>query len=223
MNMRTWLVVEDEPDLYDMVLAMYNVLGVDGIAFATGEEAVEWIEEVESGVSEEEIPELGLLDIRLPGDINGLQVGERIRKTQEIKDMVVILMTAFQMSPQEEKEALSQTGADMLLYKPLPQIEKFEKIVQDLFDSRDNNGQVSVDDQDDQDIQGDHDSIDNLAGVDDHDGLDSMDDQDDQDIQGDHDSIDNLTGVDDHDDQDSVDNHDDQDNSLWSRWRRWRR
>lgn len=131
--MRTWLVVEDEPDLYEMVLAMYNVLGVDGIAFATGEEAYEWLDEVEGGEFTEQLPEFGLLDIRLPGEIDGLKVGERIRKNAELKEMVLVLMTAYKMSAKEEQEALKQTGANLLLYKPLPKIDEFEKLVQDLF------------------------------------------------------------------------------------------
>ena len=134
--MRTWLVVEDEPDLYEMVLAMYNILGVDGIAFATGEEAFEWLDEVEEGRFDEELPEFGLLDIRLPGDVNGLMVGARIRKTSTVGEMILVLMTAFKLSVKEEREALKQTGADMLLYKPLPSIVEFEKMVQDLFDRR---------------------------------------------------------------------------------------
>ena len=42
--MTVWMVVEDEPDVYEMVLAMYETLGIDGVAFTTGEEAITWID-----------------------------------------------------------------------------------------------------------------------------------------------------------------------------------
>jgi len=134
--MRTWLVIEDEPDLYDMVLAMYSTLGVDGLSFTTGEEATEWIEEVENGKFKGELPEFGLLDIRLPGEIDGVMVGERLRGSPTMKNMVIVLMTAFKLSRKEEKEALSRTGANLLLYKPLPKLTDFDKMVHNLLKGR---------------------------------------------------------------------------------------
>lgn len=134
--MRTWMVVEDEPDLYEMVLAMYDVLGVDGVSFTNGEEFFEWVEEVEGGYFREELPEFGLLDIRLPGDIDGVQVGERIRSSPVMKDMVIVLMTAYQLSPKEERHVMDRTGADMLIYKPLPRLGEFSHMVQELLNRR---------------------------------------------------------------------------------------
>ena len=63
--MPTWMVVEDEQDLYDMILAMYDMLGIGGVAFATGIDAMDWIKDVERG-KEDDLPELALVDIRLP-------------------------------------------------------------------------------------------------------------------------------------------------------------
>jgi CheY-like chemotaxis protein len=130
--MATWMVLEDEPDLYDMIMAMYEMLGVEGVAFGAGEEAVDWIEDVENGHWEEELPELALLDIRMPDSISGLMVGERMRQSARLKNTVIVLMTAHKLSPSEEKEAIQQTDADLLMYKPLPGFAELERTFHDL-------------------------------------------------------------------------------------------
>lgn len=127
--MTTWMVVEDEPDLYDMVLTMYNMMGVDGVAFTTGEDALDWIDAVDSGQFADEIPELALLDIRLPGDIDGVRVGERIRHSNALKNTRVVLMTAYKLSSKDEEAAKQMTGAQILLYKPLPEFQTLKKIL----------------------------------------------------------------------------------------------
>lgn len=130
--MTTWMVVEDEPELYDMVLAMYNVLGIDGKAFSTGEDAVDWIEDVDQGQYTDELPELMLLDIRLPGKIQGPYVGERMRKSPVLGKMAIILMTGYKLDARQEKEVKKVAGANLLLYKPLPKIKEFQQIVKKL-------------------------------------------------------------------------------------------
>lgn len=130
--MSTWMLVEDESDLYEMILAMYDVLGIGGVAFATGEDATDWIVDVERGVYEGELPELALLDIRLPGDVNGLMVGSRMRESSMLSHTVIVLMTAFHLTPSEEQEAMDIAGADYLLYKPLPKIGELEKLLKGL-------------------------------------------------------------------------------------------
>lgn len=134
--MTTWMVVEDEPGLYDMVLAMYDTMGVNGVAFADGEEAMEWIEAVENGFFQEEIPELALIDIRLPGDVNGVSIAERMRGSRVLNNTAIALMTAYRMSPQDENEAMQISGADELFYKPLPDFHAFEKALRHMIQAR---------------------------------------------------------------------------------------
>lgn len=130
--MTTWMVVEDEPDLYDMVLAMYATMGVDGASFQTGEEAIEWIDEVDAGLYRGELPELALLDIRLPGKVSGTMVGARMRKSPILCDTRIVLMTAYKLSPREEQDMIKQAGSDLLLYKPLPKLTELQKLLRDL-------------------------------------------------------------------------------------------
>lgn len=127
--MTSWMLVEDEPDLYEMLLAMTQTMGVNGIAFPNGEEAVDWIEDVDAGMFQGELPELALLDIRLPGDISGPMVGSRLRKSPTLGKTRVILITAYRLSPSEEATVIQQAGADFLLYKPLPSFKELEAIL----------------------------------------------------------------------------------------------
>jgi len=134
--MPTWMVVEDEPDLYEMVLAMYGTMGVDGLAFVDGEEANDWMDEVRSGDFTEEMPELALLDIRLPGKIDGLTVGAKMRNTPVLENIPIVLMTAYKLSPSEEDRAFKISGADLLLYKPLPDHETLRDLFFQLIEGK---------------------------------------------------------------------------------------
>lgn len=127
--MTTYMVVEDEPDLYEMLTAMANVLEVDEVAFATGEEAVTWVEEVDAGMFEDEIPVLALIDLRLPGDIDGVMVAERLLQSPKLRHIAVVLMTAYHLSGDEEKEIKQRASADLLIYKPLPKFSELRDIL----------------------------------------------------------------------------------------------
>ena len=128
--MATWMVVEDEPDLYEVLLMMLETFGVDGLPFVDGEEAVDWIDGLDNGYYNGELPVVALLDIRLPGDIQGLDVGARLRQSPILShDIRIVLVTAYKMSPREEKEALRRAGANLLIYKPIPRFNDFRKMI----------------------------------------------------------------------------------------------
>jgi len=120
------MVVEDEPDIYEVLLAMFGIWGIDGVAFVDGEGAVAWIDDVDSGSFQGELPELALLDIRLPGDIDGVMVAERLRKSPKLSQTAIVFATAYRLSPDEEKNYITRTAADKLLYKPLPKFQDLQ-------------------------------------------------------------------------------------------------
>lgn len=125
------MVVEDEPDIYEVLLAMFGIWGIEGVAFVDGEEAVSWIDDVDQGSFQGELPELALLDIRLPGDLQGPDVGNRLRKsTTQLKNMAVILITAYKLTPEEEVKIIAQAGADKLVYKPLPKFNELQTLLE---------------------------------------------------------------------------------------------
>ena len=119
--MPTWMVVEDEPDIYELLLAMFELWGIEGVAFVDGAEAVSWIEDVDQGRVRGELPELAIIDIRLPDtEIDGPQVAARLRLSPKLKNIPIVLITAYRLSVEQEAEIMAKSGADDLLYKPLP-------------------------------------------------------------------------------------------------------
>jgi len=115
----TWMVVEDEPDIYDVLLAMFDLWGIEGVAFVDGAEAIAWIELVDQGRVHGDLPVLAIIDIRLP-EVSGPEVAARLRRSPVLGHIAIVLITAYHMSPEEEKEAIDLAQADLLMYKPLP-------------------------------------------------------------------------------------------------------
>lgn len=134
--MSTWMVVEDEPDIYEVLLAMFEMWGIEGVAFVDGEEAIAWIDDVDEDRFQGELPELALLDIRLPGEINGLMVGERLRKSKVLGDVSIVLTTAYNLTDEEQKEAMNKAGADKWLPKPLPKFTELQGILEEVIAER---------------------------------------------------------------------------------------
>lgn len=133
--MSTWMVVEDEPDIYEVLLAMFEVWGIEGVAFVDGSDAVTWVDDVDAGRVQAELPELAILDIRLPG-ASGPEVGERLRRSKKLKDVAIVLITAYRLQPSEEEAVVAQADADLLLYKPLPHPKEFRGILENMIAQR---------------------------------------------------------------------------------------
>jgi len=127
----TWMVVEDEPDIYEVLLAMFEMWGIEGVAFVDGEEAIAWLDDLDAGRYAGDIPELVLLDIRLPGEIDGVDVGERIRRSERLGQVPIVLTTGeVPPDPEAKEEVLRRTGADRWLVKPLPKFNELQGILE---------------------------------------------------------------------------------------------
>lgn len=127
--MTSWMIVEDEPGIYEVLVAMSEIVGKQGVAFVDGDEAVAWIEEVDKGSFEGELPELALIDIRLPTDITGPMVGARLRKSPRLNNIGIVLITAFIMRDEVKAGYIAEADADLLLPKPLPSVAEMQKIL----------------------------------------------------------------------------------------------
>jgi CheY-like chemotaxis protein len=125
------MVVEDEPDIYDVLLAMFEIWGIEGVAFVDGAEAVAWFEDVDQGRVRGDLPELAILDIRLP-EVSGPEVGNRLRRSPVLGDIAVVLITAYRLTPAEEEAVVVQAQADRLMYKPLPTMADLRKAMDDV-------------------------------------------------------------------------------------------
>src|SRR5262245_44268708 len=107
---------------------MMSVWGEKPLSFADGSAAWAWLDSVTGGTFSGELPSLALMDIRMPG-YTGDKVAARIRQTPGIKDIPIILMTAFSLSDAEIRDMVEQSGIDHLINKPLPDMEVFRSIL----------------------------------------------------------------------------------------------
>ena len=131
----TWLLVEDDTDIRNVVEVMISVWGEKPLTFADGNAAWAWLDKVEGGTFTGELPELALMDIRMPGH-TGDKIAARIRQTEALKDIAIILMTAFSLSETEIKTMTDQSGIDHLLNKPLPDMDIFRSTLYQVRDTR---------------------------------------------------------------------------------------
>lgn len=125
--MSTWMVVEDEPAIYAVLLSMFELWGIDGLAFVDGESAVKWIDEVDAGLFKGELPELALIDIRLSGKLDGGDVGARLCASPVLNQISIVLITAHRLSPEQERQILARSGAVKVINKPLPNINELQE------------------------------------------------------------------------------------------------
>lgn len=117
------LVVEDNPDNMITVKALlsenYRVLGAED-----GEKGVE--------AAKENVPDLVLMDIELPG-MSGIEAYKEIRKKPELNSVHVIALTASAM--EEERETILAYGFDAFIAKPIVAAE-FYKVIGEVLNGR---------------------------------------------------------------------------------------
>jgi CheY-like chemotaxis protein len=131
----TWLLAEDDTDIRTVISVMMTVWGEQPLVFPDGNAAWRWLDSVENGSYQGELPELALMDIRMPGHW-GDKIAARIRKTPGVRDIPIILMTAFTLSESEVNSMKEQTGVDHLINKPLPDLDVFRSMLYEIRDKR---------------------------------------------------------------------------------------
>lgn len=124
------MIAEDEADIRRLVTTMSEVWGHTTIAFENGQKAWDWLDQVEAGTVDE-LPQFALMDIRMPG-YWGDAVAKRIRQTQSIQDIPIVLMTAFALTEEEMSEMMAEAGVDYIINKPLPDFMKLKTILENI-------------------------------------------------------------------------------------------
>ena len=109
------LIVDDEPRVINLVREVLNATGFDVIAACSGESAIE--------LAALEQPDLILLDIILPGALDGYQVAKRLH---EFSDVPIIMLTA----KVREVDMLHgfEVGADDYITKPFSSKELLARV-----------------------------------------------------------------------------------------------
>ena len=101
------LIVEDEPDIAELVKFHCEREGLDAQTVPSGKLALDAVRK--------DPPELVILDLMLP-DVGGLEVCRRMKQWPETKDVSIVMVTA----KGEESDVVAglETGADDYVVKP---------------------------------------------------------------------------------------------------------
>jgi CheY-like chemotaxis protein len=134
-SMTTWLIAEDEADIRTLIATMCAVWGHETMLFENGGLVWEWLDKVESGSHDGQMPDLILLDIRMPGK-KGDEIARRMRSMPAFDSLPVVLMTAFSLDDQERGNYLNTVGVDYIVNKPLPDFEEFRVLLHNIVERK---------------------------------------------------------------------------------------
>ena len=112
------LVVDDKEDSRRLVRKVLTPRGYAVVEAASGEEAIH--------MSLTELPDLILMDVRLPGGIDGLEATRRIKALSQLTHVPILAVTAS-VRPEDAQKALD-AGCDAFVRKPI-EIDELPKLV----------------------------------------------------------------------------------------------
>ena len=125
-----WMIVEDNLELQTVLSAMCEMWDVQPIVFSDGNAAIAWLDVIATGAYQGPLPDVALLDVRLPGE-SGPNIGARLRAIPSLGRTAVILMSAYWMSSSNKQETLALCQADLMLDKPLPDMDILRQMIEE--------------------------------------------------------------------------------------------
>ena len=115
------LIVEDVPDILELLSATLKFKGYRVVTAQNGEEALDAIAK--------EQPALIITDILMP-KMDGFNLVHRLRLNEATRDIPVIFLTATYVAPEDKEFALT-IGVSRFLEKPV-NLEEFFPLIEDL-------------------------------------------------------------------------------------------
>ncbi|MEQ8675073.1 MAG: response regulator [Aggregatilineales bacterium] len=130
-----WLIAEDEADIRNLVAMMCQVWGNNPMTYESGQKVWDMLDEIDAGTYKGILPDFALMDIRMPGR-RGNELSKRIRQTEPIKNIPIVLMTAFVLSDEDMQMMKREFGIDHVINKPLPDFDQLKLILDKVIASR---------------------------------------------------------------------------------------
>ncbi|MBW7878825.1 MAG: response regulator transcription factor [Anaerolineae bacterium] len=118
--MTTWMIVEDDPNLYELMCEAFERWEIETLLFVEVEEALEWIDLVDQGHNVGELPELAMLDLLFHRVKLGHLVGQRLRASPVLNRLPIVIMSAHRETPAEREDYRKTFQPDDYIRKPLP-------------------------------------------------------------------------------------------------------
>lgn len=116
--MKKILLVEDQESIREL---LKETLGGQAYQFFDADSAEQSVE-----IAKKQKPDLIIMDIMMPGNIDGLQATRMIKQNPETKDCLVILLTA--KGQDKDRELGYEAGADEYFIKPFSPLELIKKV-----------------------------------------------------------------------------------------------
>ena len=116
--MKKILIVDDRLEVRELVEVTLRVKDYSILQASSGEAALETVKA--------EKPDLILMDIMMPGGMDGLEVTRIIKNDPETKDCTVIMLTA--KGQQADREKGLEAGADDYFVKPFSPLDLIRKV-----------------------------------------------------------------------------------------------
>lgn len=111
-NQKKILIVDDEPDILDLLKSILTIAKPPGLTYdifsvTNGQEAIQTTRDIK--------PDLILLDLIMPV-MNGYEVCKIIKSDQKLSSIPIVLVSAYTSIESEEKA--KQSGAEQFIKKP---------------------------------------------------------------------------------------------------------
>lgn len=116
--MKRVLIVEDQADIRKLIRMTLEFEPYEIHEAADGAEGLR--------KALETMPDVMLLDVMMPGELDGLQVCALVRAHQDLRQIRVVLLTA--RGQIKDRDAGQQAGADEYLIKPFSPLQLIETI-----------------------------------------------------------------------------------------------
>lgn len=130
-----WLIADDEADIRNLVAMICQVWGHTPMPFENGTKLGDWIESLRSGSYSGPMPDFALMDIRMPG-MRGDEVAKAMRNIAQLRDIPIVLMTAFVLSEEEIHRLRVDFGVDAVIHKPLPDFDQLRTRLHDIIEEK---------------------------------------------------------------------------------------
>jgi CheY-like chemotaxis protein len=118
MSKKIILIVDDQGELRKLVRMTLEFGDYELHEAENGQRALELSKVIQ--------PDLVILDVMMPGDINGYQVCEKLKQGQNKKVPYVLLLTA--RGQKSDIEVGERVGADHYLVKPFSPLELIDNV-----------------------------------------------------------------------------------------------
>ena len=128
------IVVDDEPDITEIVKMTLETRGHDVLTAANGSKGLALIKKVQ--------PDLVILDVMMP-KMNGMQVVELMKNRQSLNHIPILMLTAVtKNSLQPDEHWRKKLGVEDFMskpFEPLELLDRVDKILKENYRKKDDN------------------------------------------------------------------------------------